>query len=206
MPAGPTADELAGWAEFRNARTTFRQELVIVAATRDFGVPAFDLFVERAHQALLQAALIANGAVLDGDAAETLRIEAGRPRFTVDMDQETIPLEAGIDKRAISYTKGCYPGQEVIIRIVHRGQGRVAKRLVGLVLSGAEVPPAGALLKSGERDAGRVTSAVWSPRLGAPIALAYALRGFFEPGTELSVVVGGGTALAKVIELPFVAN
>ena len=76
-------------------------------------------------------ALIEAGAVPASDeTAETLRIEAGRPRFAVDMDTDTIPLEAGIEDRAISLTKGCYVGQEVIVRVLHRGHGRVARKLV----------------------------------------------------------------------------
>ena len=76
---------------------------------------------------------------------EAVRIESGRPRFGVDMDTDTIPLEAGLEERAISRSKGCYVGQEVIVRVQDRGQGRVAKRLVGLTFdAGAPVPPAGA--------------------------------------------------------------
>ena len=66
---------------------------------------------------------------------DVLRVEAGRPAFLIDMDEHTIPLEAGIEDRAISFTKGCYVGQEVIVRVMHRGQGRVAKKLVGLLLA-----------------------------------------------------------------------
>ena len=87
------------------------------------------------------AALSAAGAVdIDAETWDTLRIEAGRPLFGVDMDTDTIPLEAGLEARAISQTKGCYVGQEIIIRVLHRGGGRVARRLVGLLVrSGAAV-------------------------------------------------------------------
>ena len=71
---------------------------------------------------------------LNAETAEALRIEAGVPRFNRDMDQDTIPLEAGIESRAISFSKGCYVGQEVIIRVLHRGHGRVARKLVGLAV------------------------------------------------------------------------
>ena len=80
--------------------------------------------------------------------AEVLRVEAGVPLFHRDMDEETIPLEAGIESRAISLTKGCYVGQEVIIRVLHRGHGRVAQKLVGLTLDGEAVPAAGASVMS----------------------------------------------------------
>ena len=91
---------------------------------------------------------------------ESLRIEAGRPRFGVDMTEETIPLEAGLLDRAISTTKGCYVGQEIVIRILHRGGGRVAKRLVTLSF---ETPPAappapGTPLLDGGKNIGQLTS------------------------------------------------
>jgi folate-binding protein YgfZ len=116
------------------------------------------------------------------------------------MDEETIPLEAGIEGRAISLTKGCYVGQEVIIRVLHRGHGRVARRLVGLLLEGSTTPAVGTPVRSGEREIGRVTSATASPALRRPIALGYVQRDFVEPGTR--VVVGDSPAV--VGKLPFV--
>ena len=119
------------------------------------------------------------------------------------MDIDTIPLEAGLEERAISRSKGCYVGQEVIVRVQDRGQGRVAKRLVGLTFeAGAPVPAAGARIVSGEREIGRVTSAAWSPALSRPIALGYVHRDFVDPGT--SVAVEGATAV--VTALPFVGR
>jgi folate-binding protein YgfZ len=119
------------------------------------------------------------------------------------MDGTTIPLEAGIESRAISFTKGCYPGQEVVIRVVHRGHGRIARRLVGLAIDGTEVPGAGDGLRSGDREAGKITSAAWSPLVGAPIALAMVQRDFFEPGTALTVLHGDHALMAWVVTLPF---
>src|SRR5204863_5002374 len=111
--------------------------------------------------AALTSALAANDAAeIDEATAETLRIETGVPRFGRDMDEETIPLEAGIESRAISFTKGCYVGQEVIIRVLHRGHGRVARKLVGLLLSGDAAPDREAVVQSDGKDIGRVTSAV----------------------------------------------
>ena len=90
------------------------------------------------------------------DTFEVVRIERGIPRFLADMDTETIPLEAGIEDRAISFTKGCYVGQEVIVRVTHRGGGRVAKKLVRWKAdpSAAVVPLAGARIFSEARDIG----------------------------------------------------
>ena len=95
-----------------------------------------------ARRRALAAALGAAGVVDLGEAtAEAIRIEAGIPAFHRDMDEETIPLEANIESRAISFSKGCYVGQEVVIRVLHRGHGRVARKLVGLLIDGAQAPP-----------------------------------------------------------------
>jgi tRNA-modifying protein YgfZ len=207
---GPAAEaparavELAGWPPFKNVRSGFHEQMLLVAASEDAGVAAFDLYVERPYLEDLMSAVVASGATpADSADWETLRVEAGRPAFGVDMDGETIPLEAGIEPRAISFTKGCYPGQEVVIRVLHRGHGRIARRIAGLVMSGAEVPKRGDALRAGDRDAGHVTSAVWSPRLGAPIALGMVRRDFFEPGTELTVLHGDQSLAARVVPLPF---
>jgi len=127
-----------------------------------------------------------------------LRVEAGRPEFGVDMDADTIPLEAGIEHRAISFTKGCYVGQEVIIRVLHRGHGRVARRLVGLNVAGP-VPARGAKLYAGDREIGMVTSAADSPRSGT-IALGYVHRDFVTSGTAIDVETAAGRTPVSVSE------
>lgn len=166
------------------------------------GLTGFDIYVPAAEADALASAIIEAGAVKgDEEAAEMLRVEAGRPRFGIDMDTETIPLEAGIEDRAISLTKGCYVGQEVIVRILHRGHGRVAKRLVGLVLAGDRVPPRGALILAGNQEVGRITSAVRSPRMNAPLALGYVQRDHLAEGTELLVKSGDETLHARVRQL-----
>jgi folate-binding protein YgfZ len=177
-------------------------EPAILVRTSDLGEPGYSLLVAEARKGRFVDALGRAGvAALDAETADTLRIEGGIPRFGTDMDEETIPLEAGIESRAISLTKGCYVGQEVIVRVLHRGHGRVARRLVGLTLPpDATVPVAGVPVLGGERDLGRVTSASWSPRLERPIALAYVHRDFVAPGT--TVTVDGREA--TVTALPFV--
>jgi tRNA-modifying protein YgfZ len=198
---------LAGWEEFRCERASFRGEVAVVAASRETGEPGFDLYVERPLVRGLSDALSAAGAE-PADAAdwEALRVEAGIPSFGLDMDVDTIPLEAGIEDRAISFTKGCYPGQEVVIRILHRGHGRVARKLAGLRVAGGATPDHGDLLRAGDRDAGRITSAVWSPRVGGPIALAMVHRDFLAPGTDLSVVHGDEALPATIVSLPFTSS
>lgn len=202
--ASPGERELGSWAEFGNARAAFQGEMVLAAASRELGVPGFDLYVERPRAQALAEALLAGGAQPGTQAAfDALRIETGRPAFPADMDAETIPLEAGIEGRAISFTKGCYPGQEVIVRVVHRGQGRVARKIAGLRVSGA-VPSAGDRVKAGDREAGKVTSAAWSPRARVPIALAMLHRDFQAPGTALTIQHGDTQLSAEIVPVPFV--
>ncbi len=160
-------------------------------------LPGYDVYVPASDADALRAQLIEAGAVAASEeTGETLRIEAGRPRFGVDMTTDTIPLEAGIEDRAISFTKGCYVGQEVIIRVMHRGHGRVARRLVSIVLSGETVPAHGAKIHVGDRVVGEITSATASPTIGAPLALGYVQRDHAVPGTELRV----GESQARVYQ------
>jgi folate-binding protein YgfZ len=168
------------------------------------GVTGFDVYVDAGRVDRLRAKLAAAGAVEAGETtADVLRIEAGRPKFGVDMNTDTIPLEAGIEDRAISMTKGCYVGQEVIVRVLHRGHGRVARRLVGLVLPTGSAPLKGDVVLSRGEEVGEVTSAASSPSMGAAIALAYVQREHAAAGTELLVRSAAGPSPAQVHSLPF---
>jgi len=189
------------WAEYHNARATFAGAPVVVARVSQLGVPGFCVYVETARAAELRRALVAAGAVeAEGGAIEAARIEAGYPLFGVDMTTDTIPLEAGIEGRAISLTKGCYVGQEVIIRVLHRGHGRVARKLVALRMEGG-VPKAGARIFAGDKDTGFVTSSAHSPRLGS-IALGYVHRDSVAPGTRVAVDTPSGRVPALVSDRP----
>ena len=191
---------LNGLGEHANVRFEVNGSAVVVTRTTDGGEPGFDLYIERERAEPLLAALgRLHLPTLDHETAEAIRIESGVPKFHRDMDENTIPLEAGIEERAISFTKGCYVGQEVIIRVVHRGHGRVARRLVGLTLEGVDVPVSGAAVSTGDREVGHVTSAAFSPALQKPIALAYVHRDFVQAGTLLRV----GASTARVSSLPF---
>jgi folate-binding protein YgfZ len=203
LVSGTTPEMLAALPEHGNMRAAFAGEPAIVTRTVDVGERGYDVFVDRTKAGAFQSALSEVGAAsLDGSTADAIRIEAGVPRFLRDMDKDTIPLEAGIESRAISFTKGCYVGQEVVIRVLHRGHGRVARRLVGLVLSANQPASAGATVQSGDREIGRVTSSAFSPALQKPIALAYVHRDFVGPGTAVSV----DGAPAEVASLPFVSR
>ena len=207
---GPSAARVAGvrtLRPFENARSTVGGVEVTAAGNDEFGVPAVDLFVGAGDRPALLEALAAGGVTtIDSGTAEILRLEAGIPRFGADMDHETIPLEAGIEDRAISLTKGCYVGQEIIIRVLHRGQGRVARKLVGLTFAAdGQVPAPGTPLRSGPQQVGSVTSAAWSPALGRPIALGYVKRDFTSPDTVLEAGEDQRQA-ATVTPLPFAVS
>jgi folate-binding protein YgfZ len=196
-----SAGTLRALPEHGSLRSEWDGGAAIVVQVTDTGEPGYDLFVDRARLPALVAALAAAGVVeADAATADAIRIEAGVPRFHRDLDENTIPLEANLESRAISFTKGCYVGQEVVIRVLHRGHGRVARKLVGLVVDGADAPARGAVIRSGVREIGAVTSSTRSPALGRPIALGYVHRDFVEPGTKVMV----GDVSAEVTALPFV--
>jgi folate-binding protein YgfZ len=127
---------------------------------------------------------------IEFDTFEVIRIERGVPRFLADMGEDTIPLEAGIEDRAISFSKGCYVGQEVIVRVTTRGGGRVAKKLVRWVAdpSAEIVPLPDAKISSFDKDIGRVTSAAFSPNVNRVVGLGYVHRDFAASGTEVTVI------------------
>jgi folate-binding protein YgfZ len=198
----PAAATLSEMPVFANGRWDFRGAPAYVLRSDDPGVAGFDIVLPVENSGSLLRLLNEAGApAVPPEAAEVCRIEAGRPRFHQDMDEDTIPLEAGIEDRAISQTKGCYVGQEIIIRVLHRGHGRVARKLTGLSLDDAAAPPLrGAKIVSADREVGAVTSAVRSIALGRPIALGYLHRDFLQPGTPVSIA--GAPAIVEA--LPFV--
>ena len=192
---GPRSVEIAGAAalpEFA-CEGTVVEGLECLAVGTDRGI---DLIAKAADAARLREALLARGAAEVGpEAAEVLRIEAGTPRFGAEMSTETMPAEAGIVERAVSFTKGCYIGQEPVARLHYKG--RPNRHLRGLELSAPAAP--GESLRLGEKEVGRVGGAALSPARG-PIALAV-VRREAEPGSELAVGEAGVTA--RVVDLPF---
>ena len=164
-----------------------------LAIRTDVGV---DLLCEAEHAERLSEALLARGASAVGEqAVECVRVERGRPRFGIDVDETTIPQEAALNERAVSFTKGCYVGQETVARLFYRGKPN--RHLRGLRLS-APVDR-GAELRLGERTVGHVGSVALSPSLG-PIALAL-VRREAAPGETLQA--GDDGVGAEVVELPF---
>jgi folate-binding protein YgfZ len=161
----------------------------------------FDLIGDVAAVVALWPAFVAAGARPCGmNALEVLRVEAGVPRYGADATEANVVLEA-VPADAVSFTKGCYIGQEIIARIHWRGH--VAKRLTGLLLTGERAPAPDAKIATADgKEIGRVTSAVVSPRLGRAVALGYVKYDYLAPGT--SVLVGAETLPASVAELPLV--
>jgi folate-binding protein YgfZ len=204
--SAPAPADLASLGVLENRTASWSASPVTIVRRDDLGGMGFDLWIEAEHADALAAALRSAGALaVDPDAADVLRIESGRPLFGRDMTGDTIPLEAGIEDRAISLSKGCYVGQEIIIRVLHRGQGRVARRLVGLTLDPeSSVPVDSSPIRSGDREIGIVTSAVMSPAMGRPIALGYVHRDFVEPGVAVTVASGDQALPAVITRLPFV--
>lgn len=197
--------DVSGFSPFQNARLEHAGEVVIAARRDALGLAGFLLFAAGSAMPWLAKALDGTGAVmLPERVAEALRVEAGEPAFLVDMNDDTIPPEAGIEATAVSYVKGCFPGQEVLVRIRDRGHGKVARKLVGLTLEGDAAPAPGSAIVGGEKEIGRVTSGVMSPALGRPIALGYVQRDFVSPGTAVAVVSGDARLAATVTDLPFV--
>ncbi|HYP50444.1 MAG TPA: glycine cleavage T C-terminal barrel domain-containing protein [Pyrinomonadaceae bacterium] len=180
----------------------FQNETVFVIPATHTAEDGFDLFAPTNLIQDLAKEFENAGAVKIGDETrEVLRIEAGIPLYGVDMDETTVVLETGLDE-AVSFTKGCYVGQEVIIRIHHRGH--VAKKLAGLIFDEpADVAPNSELKSPEGKNAGRITSVAFSPALNKQIALAYVRYDFLQPETELLV---NAEKRAKVAQLPFVGG
>jgi folate-binding protein YgfZ len=166
------------------------------------GFEGFDLRVARGEPGSLRTSLVEAGAAPAEPAIlEAARIEAGIPRWGAELTEDVLPDEAGLTTRGwVSYTKGCYVGQETVARI--RTYGHVNRRLVGLLLPLAAVPPRGAEVRHANTKVGVVTSAVGSSRLSKAVALAYVHPDRTGPGTSLSVLLPGGPAEAVVTSLP----
>jgi folate-binding protein YgfZ len=196
---GPLATEVVA-----DARIAIAEYALATVRHDAYDIPGMTIVTATSNADAVVAELIARGAAETTLATlDIIRVEAGRPAFLIDMDEHTIPLEAGIETRAVSFTKGCYVGQEVIVRVMHRGGGRVAKKLVGLQLSSSEVPSPGSAIRAEGREIGRVTSAVWSPAMQRSIAMGYVHRDFVSPNTTVGIVHGEQELGAVVATLPF---
>ena len=164
------------------------------------GTPTFDLFCPVLKSPPLMEAFIRAGAVNENDVTyESLRIEVGLPRVGLDMDENRFVVETGRGPQAISYTKGCYLGQEPIV--MARDRGQVNRQLMGVRFQGS-LPSGETKLFRDETEVGQVTSTTMSPRFG-PIGLAYLRRGCQQPGSILTYSDAKGTHQAVLASLPF---
>lgn len=217
MVAGPAAtrvltaalgQEIGDLAPWHHREVRLGEVPVRVSASRWLRLPGFDLLIPA------DAAGAAWGQILrDGSAAglrpvgtaalEWLRVEAAWPWFGVDYDDNSLLMES-LTADHVSFTKGCYVGQEVVIRAEH--QGHLNKRLCGLLVTGETVPAPGMPVVLGDRTVGRVTSAVRSPVVGRVIALGYLRRECWEPGTPLCIGTGPDALSGETAALPFLTE
>jgi aminomethyltransferase len=197
---------LQGAGVSRNWNQSITADRAIVVPASHSVEGGYDLYLPVEEAPALWEKLTASGARPVGEqAAEIHRVEAGIPRYGVDMDETTIPLEANLETTHISYRKGCYVGQEIVVRIQSRGHTNRA--LTGLILEGDALPEykSSILLAetSEEKPVGWITSSVFSPTLNAVIALGYVRHEYRSAGTQLTVSGGSGQRKATAAELPF---
>ncbi len=193
-------DGAADWQEGDNAAREIQGETVTAAAAHLAPVPAFDIYLPPSADGgtLLQAQ---GAAAHTAQALDSLRIEAGIPRYGQDIDRRVLAPETGQQKRAINYRKGCYIGQEIVARIDARGHTN--RSFTGFYLAPDESLPAPETPVTVDgREVGRITSAAFSPTLGVPIALGYLRQEYLEPGTRVTI----SGQWADTASLPFVSS
>ncbi len=202
---GPEAAALPPW---HHAEVSLRGTQLRIIASPCLGLRGYQVVVPTAQAGEVWEALLKigrpHGLMPAGlAAAQLLRLEAGWPWCGVDFDEGNLLMES-LTPDYVSFTKGCYIGQEVVIRIEH--QGHVNRKLCGLLVSGEVVPRRGAAILAGDRTVGSITSGGRSPALGRIIALGYLRRECWEPGTPVRIEGGEQALEARVTPLPFVAS
>jgi folate-binding protein YgfZ len=179
---------------------------ICVVRASHTGETGFDLVISKAELVKISQRLTDIGeqfsaAWVGEEALETLRIEAGIPRYGTDFTDDNLLLETGLDTH-VSFTKGCYLGQEIVERV--RSRGHVNRKLCGLLIDGAVPARHGDAIRVDEKQVGTITSSVYSPRLKQAIALGYVHRDHWEIETRLTVISHAGSLSALVTGLPFV--
>lgn len=185
------------------AQTDWQESTLTVLRATHTAEDGFDIVIAANQAQKLWNALVNGGARPVGyDALNILRIEAGQPRYSIDMDETNVVTETNLDD-AVSYTKGCYIGQEIIARIKYRGH--VAKKLTGVIFGRAVKLHKEAKIRAlDDNEIGRVTSMTFSPHLGQTIALAYVKYDYLDPGRKVKVISAAEEIDAQITELPFV--
>jgi tRNA-modifying protein YgfZ len=174
-------------------------EIKFCLSSRRLFQSGWDVWDERSKNEKIRQALAGESEFISPDAVEILRIENGIPRWGRELTPEILPPEAGLETRAIDYEKGCYVGQEVISRMKMSGQ--IRQRLCGVTAT--EQLAGGVELRAERKSAGKITSALYSPRMRAHIGLAMIKRGLTEAGTELTASSAGHDVTVRVVDLPF---
>jgi len=197
--------DLAAWHHAEAWLGTLQLRII---ASRWLATPGYDVIVSADEAGRTWEALTylgqSRGLLPVGMAAlDVLRVEAGWPWYGVDFDDSNLLMES-LTRDHVSFTKGCYIGQEVVIRVEH--QGHVNKKLGGLLISGELVPARGAAILSGDRKVGNVTSAVRSPALNRVVGLGYLRREVWDPGTKLRITSGDHSLEAEFTPLPFIPH
>jgi folate-binding protein YgfZ len=170
-------------------------EGLVIKNVKFLAAPTFVVQATRADVPAILAAIEGAGAVgCSLPAVEMARVEAGTPVFGKDITADNLPQEIGRDALAISFTKGCYLGQETVARI--DALGHVNRQLAGVQFAGTLIPAAGIKLLAAAKEVGHVTSAVWSPKLAAPLAIAQLRRAQTKPGTALTSEAGAAIVVA----------
>jgi len=187
-------------------RRSFKDHPVTIISTSYTGEKGYDLLLPVAvapsiWNLLMEAGYGIGIRPIGFEALESLRIEAGIPRYGVDMDENVFPVEVGLEEKAISYTKGCYTGQEPISRIKHRGQAN--RHLIGFILEDPTPPKKGDKVIKDGQEVGYITSGMISPTLEKAIALGYLRRELAEAGQAVTILRGEKPLLASVTPLPF---
>ncbi|MBN9118290.1 MAG: aminomethyltransferase family protein [Planctomycetes bacterium] len=201
--AGALGEPVPPLPEFAHMERTFGKDATCSIRRRDpLGVPGFDIVCRTDVAEGVKRMLTAAGATpATGGTYETLRIEAGTPVFGKDIDDSRFVMEVGFAGRAVSYSKGCFLGQEPIVMARDRA-GHVNRAFLGLkVLDGGPLPSGTKLFRDGQ-EVGLVTSSCDSPRLGAPVALAYLKWKHQEPGTRMEAETPAGRQPVEVVGLP----
>ena len=203
--AGEAIGNLPAW---HHAEARLGDSQVRIMATRWLAMPGWDVIVpadaaDKAWEMLVRLGLPRGLRPVGMAALNLLRVEAGWPWCGVDFDESNLLMEV-LTPSHVSFTKGCYLGQEVVIRVEH--QGHLNKKLTRLSVAGAIVPSPRADILSGERRVGTVTSAVFSPIQKRVVAFGYVRRECWDPGTRLRIASGEHWLDAEVAEMPFVAR
>lgn len=194
--------ELPTRAPWQHITGTQDKNQVIIRHHLSLNLPGFDCFCVATESLRLWERLVTAGATpADSSTHDLLRVEAGWPVVGIDMDENRFVVEVGRGAQAISYTKGCYLGQEPIV--MARDRGQVNRMLLGILCGAGPVLARGTKLFQGDAEVGQITSSVESPRLGQTIALAYIRRGSQEPGTKLTIETVPAKRQGVVSYLPF---